>query len=128
MADNSVNGRDPLGHIPPLGAPGAMDLSRPVPDTSEEGVAWGEVKVGLRCAGCGERITRGFEFIRVQVVKHPRTGERSALRSTQVSCARIECDYAFTCGQLATAVRKIDNEWLFMDDDRMKAMFNPEAN
>lgn len=113
------------------GAPhGSRDLRRmaaqvkPVEDTSEEGRAWVERKVGLRCGGCGERIVKGFEFVRLQVLKDPVTGERAAVRSTVHACVRPDCDFVMEVAQTATAARKLDNEWLFMDDPRLAGIFN----
>ena len=109
---------DPLGMIPGL----AEHLDRgPVPDTSEDAQPWGEVKTGLRCAGCGERIVKGFEFVRVQVVRDGLSGQRAALRSTTTSCVRPECDYALRCAQESTALRPI--EWQFLDDPKIAEMF-----
>lgn len=110
-------------------APPGMEGLAPIPDESDEGKAWGEVKVGLRCAGCGERIVKGYKFLRVQVVKDPLgSGERAVMRSETIACVREECDYVLKCAADATAVKKIDNEWLFLDDERIAGIFRNAAS
>lgn len=103
-------------------------LGAPYVDDSEEGKKFAEQKIGLRCQGCGERITLGFEFVRVTVLRDPATLNRIIRRASAYSCARPECDFALEASVDATAVRRIKDEWLFMDDERMQGMFNDAKN
>jgi hypothetical protein len=64
-----------------------------------------EATNGLRCAGCGRRIARGFEFVSIS----PRD-ERPMMK--QVACSRDDCDWATICRTGATYVRQIEIAWL----------------
>lgn len=117
---------DPMRFIPKIGA----DLGGPMLDESEDGRRFAEVHAGLRCGGCGCRIERGFEFVRAEAWRDPRTGTRVPQRHRSFACTGIDdCDFALRAAQGATAVRRIDNEWLFMDDEKLAGMFNrPSEN
>lgn len=106
--------------------PGGSGSVAPVPDESDEGREYGEVAAGLRCKGCGQRFKRGFEFVRVQVVKDPLAGgKRATMKSTTIACSGIDgCEFAVEAAQTATAVRPVEPAWMFMDDPKLAGWFN----
>lgn len=121
MSAGNGGGRGPLERLG-----GAHELP-PIVDDTPEGLEWAELKTGLRCAGCGERITQGFEFVKLQVLRDPVSGARQALRSTMTTCVRPECDYVLQVARESVAVRKIEVQ--FMDDERWAGLLNdPSAS
>lgn len=64
-----------------------------------------EMSQGLRCNGCGRRITQGFHFTSLA----PRE-EAVALRLA--ACAREDCDYALTCRAGGTYMEVVEYVWL----------------
>lgn len=118
MAMNGDQPPDPLAAFA-----GAADLNRPFQDESAEALEWAEQKVHMRCGGCGARFQKGFLFVKVTVMRDPVTRVAMVQKAETVSCAAPDCDHAIVAAQDATAVRKLHNEWLFMDDLRIAEMF-----
>jgi hypothetical protein len=111
------------------GSPDAARLTRqPVEDASPEARSFGEVEAGLRCAGCGERVRKGWEFTVVRVLRDPTdlSGKRVTGIKTVIACGREECDYAFRAGKEATAMRQV--AYMFLDEEPMASAFGHAAS
>lgn len=70
---------------------------------------------GMRCMGCGERITVGFEFVRVSASHVPGQGHVGRVETTY-ACSRAECDYAPKAAADSCAMRPL--EWAYLDEAR----------
>jgi hypothetical protein len=67
----------------------------------------------MRCFGCGERITVGFEFVRLTAVHVAGRGNVGRLE-TSYACSRPECDYAPRAAADSYAMKPI--EWAYLDE------------
>lgn len=95
---------------------------QPVPDTSAEARVDGERRLGLRCHGCGERMTvKGWRILRFDAVRDPVSMERAFLRQETFACGRDKCGYLARAAERATAVQPT-TPWLFLDDERVRAV------
>lgn len=65
-----------------------------------------ETKLGMRCNGCGERITVGFRFTSVA----PRDTQAPVMQL--VACSREECGFAEQARDGATVVEAVEFVWL----------------
>lgn len=69
-----------------------------------------EVKVGMRCVGCGERVQKGWEFCKVTPIMQ---GNQPTLQvQSVVACDREECDFAEEAAKVSRARRRVEWEWL----------------
>jgi hypothetical protein len=64
-----------------------------------------EMAQGLRCNGCGRRITTGFHFTSLA----PR---EDAVAMRLAACAREDCDYAMRCREGGTYMEVVEYVWL----------------
>lgn len=113
------------------GAPGPRGPQlnvQPVEDTSEEGQIKAEIAAGLRCFGCKQRIVNGYEFKILRKMIDPIGGRRASRTDTAFACITPDCDYVFKCAEEATAARKIRNEWMFLDDERIAALLKQASD
>jgi hypothetical protein len=103
------------GGVPDLGALKARggEVAEMVGAIAEEAKQAAEVRSGMRCQGCGERITRGYEFIRFRVYATP-SGKPEVRKQMTYACSRDECDYAMVAAQHSSAMRPV--EWAFLDE------------
>lgn len=65
-----------------------------------------EMALGMRCAGCGRRVTFGTQFASLDVSEPQRPVMYRA------SCSRGDCDFMEQCREGATAMKMIEFAWL----------------
>lgn len=92
-------------------APGqGVDLSmREVEPSSAQRVA-AEIKAGLRCEGCRQRVDVGIEFITMRF--YSARGQFAAHKEHAVACQRDDCDFRVRAGRQAHLMRPVSNRWL----------------
>lgn len=93
----------------------AHDLGdRKIPEEVAEALcAAEEVRTGMRCAGCGERIGVGFRFTRVEALIHPKTHEPMAASMIVGACnGAAGCDFADEARSGASAAEMVEYLWL----------------
>jgi hypothetical protein len=104
-------------HVPAQGTP--------IPDNSDEGRVAAEKHAGLRCGGCGKRIQRGFEFVATQAFRVPNdlSGARAVRVERTMTCAGDDgCTFALEVAKTATAVKRVDAEFMFLDDPAIQKL------
>jgi hypothetical protein len=105
------------GGVPDLSAlkgRGAEDVvAEMVGAIAEEAKVAAEVQSGMRCQGCGERITSGYEFVRFRVFATP-SGKPEVRKQMTYACSRDACDYAVVAGQHSSAMRPVT--WAYLDE------------
>ena len=103
-------GRMPGGAVP-LGGPTLMAK----PEQVEKVRKLAEMKAGMRCGGCEERITIGFEFVHFHVEMREVDGAKIPVHETRriFACSRDGCGFAELVAQDADAMRPV--EWAFLD-------------
>lgn len=70
-----------------------------------------ELRRGMRCCGCGARITDGYEFVAMQPVQSPEGTVMGITHS--FTCNGVEgCTTAIDAAKEARAVREISWKWL----------------
>lgn len=86
---------------------GAVDLARAKMTDEEvyEALAMLEMANGLRCNGCGRRITTGLQFTSFA----PRE-QAPAIRLA--ACSRADCRYAERCREGGTYMEMVEYVWL----------------
>lgn len=94
-------------------------------------LAEAEAQLGMRCAGCGRRITTGFEFMQLSptVVEGVPTIDRAALSACNGG-PDGDCDFAEKARKHATVVKMIEFAWLSPDprpEGTSKGESSPEA-
>lgn len=67
-----------------------------------------ELRSGMRCHGCGRRLTRGYRFTRI----NPRATTPAGLAVRLSACTRDDCDYAMIVKEDATAMEFVEFAWL----------------
>jgi hypothetical protein len=92
-------------------APGqGVDLSmREVEPSSAQRIA-AEIKAGLRCEGCKQRVEVGIEFITMRF--YSARGQFAAHKEHAVACQREGCDFRVQAGRQAHLMRPVSNRWL----------------
>lgn len=90
----------------------AADLGGPVPASiEEEGRRQAELRLGMRCAGCGERIGVGLKFTRVDVVMSE--GKPAIDVQVLAACNGANgCDYATKAQEGADVMEMVEFVWL----------------
>lgn len=73
----------------------------------------GEKRAGLRCGGCGKRISQGWEFVRMLVQQGPKGPAVIAQRSYACN-DEVNCGVFVAMAEQADAFRTI--QWQFLDD------------
>lgn len=64
-----------------------------------------ELRQGMRCSGCGRRITVGFQFTSID--------PRASVAIMKLSaCARDDCGFAEDCREGATFMEMVEFAWL----------------
>ena len=109
------------GGVPDLGAlKGGPLMAELVGELADEAVRQAEVQSGMRCQGCGERIERGWEFVRFRVFADNGEGKPEVRKQMTYACmGRNDCDYAAVAGQHSSAMRPV--QWAFLDEGPGKA-------
>jgi hypothetical protein len=79
---------------------------------AEEALRQAETHLGMRCVGCGERVTVGMRFHRLSAVTE--NGQPTIRHQMAVACTRDECDFAFRARGEAMAMEMV--EFAFLDD------------
>jgi hypothetical protein len=89
---------------------GGVDLgTREMEPSTAQRVA-AEVKAGLRCEGCHQRVEVGLEFVTMRF--YTARGQFVAHKQHAVACQRDECDFRVKCGREAHLMRPVSNRWL----------------
>jgi hypothetical protein len=108
----------PAGRRPPLGA---VDLSalrggtELPPDIKAAALEEGELRAGLRCGGCRQRVSHGFEFTLIRAEYRPELASGGIKAEKRVACADPECGYAVQCVEIgAVAMREV--KYMFLDE------------
>lgn len=65
-----------------------------------------ELRAGMRCGGCGRRITMGYQFTSLA----PRDAAAPVIRLS--ACAREDCEYAMVLRDGATVMEMVEFAWL----------------
>jgi hypothetical protein len=79
-----------------------------------------EVAAGLRCGGCGARVSHGFEFVFIDVGKID--GRTFAHYHNLVACSgkTTDCDFAAICAEGAAAMKEVKQR--FIDTPEMQKL------
>lgn len=105
-----ANGAPSPGRVAPRG--GAVDLDSlraMTPEKQAEGQFYAEMNAGMRCGGCGRRITLGFKFtaFRTEYVE----GQATAVAIVKSACTRPECDHAGKLQAASSAAEAVEFAW-----------------
>lgn len=125
-----------------IAASGAVDLSkRPVqhasPEVAELVRRAAEGQLGMRCAGCHERITIGFQFTRIDVLVGASGRPEVDVQRLAACNGANGCDFAEEAKDGAHAMEMIEFAWLdggensagavaSLDDERAARAGEPE--
>jgi predicted metal-binding protein len=87
---------------------GGVDLSKSkmTDEQARDAQEQMELRSGMRCGGCGRRITMGYQFTSLA----PRAVEAPVIRLS--ACAREDCDYAMVLRDGATVMEMVEYAWL----------------
>lgn len=64
-----------------------------------------ELALGMRCHGCGRRISFGLRFVSIDV------RDAKAPAVYRVACNRMDCDFAEQCREGADAMEMVEFAW-----------------
>jgi len=82
----------------------------------------GEVQAGLRCQGCGRRITPQLGM-RAWVIMEPATGPDGTSGwgiGNPMTCGDTECSAYVELSRIAVAMREVQG-WTFLDEARVRS-------
>lgn len=82
-----------------------------------------ELQAGMRCVGCGERVTIGIRFTQFKPVL--REGRPFVERHSVTACSRKDCSYASETAPLADVMEMVEFAWL---DEQAPREGQPEGS